>query len=648
MQVRSLVVFIVLLLPLPMVAPWPDSVATSTTTVFLPLAGKGFRTEQPRLLISALYYDTFQTGEPDEAFRIYNPHDVTAPLAGWRVTDGRRALTFPAGMTLGPYAELWCARRADSFALAFGMKSGCEYATDSDPAVPDLTGTAWQFANTGGRISLTDPESAYLDTLVYEGGDTGAPGWQGPAVTPYHPTGAFGEEGQILYRKLDQRTGLPVGDTDTRADWASDPDDMLDGRKAQYPGWDLERFYIPQVYTETARLEVFVAPDNGYAELRRLVEGARRSIRFEGYTFESTPLAEAVAARARAGVSVEMILESGPPGGVTDQQRWVVEQIAGAGGRVYYFRRDLAGNTGRRYTYQHAKIWLLDGTVALVGSENPSPGAFPDDDKADGTFGRRGVYLVTDAPSVVADLTALMDADIAPGVHRDVWPWDPADPALGAPPAGFVPSYASGGNTYPVQKPQPLITQGLFAFQVISAPEQSLRDQDSLLGLIATAGPGDTVLVEQLYEHTYWGAEDSNVQSDPNPRLLAYIAAARRGAVVRVVLDSHFDDQDLDNPRSNLRTVEYLRAVAQAEGLDLDARRRNPTGDGIHNKMVLAHIGDRGWAVIGSLNGGEVSSKLNREVSLKVASDEAYAYLADLFWYDWGMPAPDAARSSPR
>jgi len=136
-------------------------------------------------------------------------------------------------------------------------------------------------------------------------------------------------------------------------------------------------------------------------------------------------------------------------------------------------------------------------------------------------------------------------------------------------------------------------------------------------------------------ENLYWGAEASNLVADPNPRLLAYIAAARRGAKVRVLLDAYFDNQDLNSPRSNLRTVEYLTAVAQAEGLDLQARRGNPTGQGIHNKMVLAQIAGRGWAIVGSLNGGEVSAKLNREMALLVGSDEVYAYLADVFRYDW-------------
>jgi phosphatidylserine/phosphatidylglycerophosphate/cardiolipin synthase-like enzyme len=129
------------------------------------------------------------------------------------------------------------------------------------------------------------------------------------------------------------------------------------------------------------------------------------------------------------------------------------------------------------------------------------------------------------------------------------------------------------------------------------------------------------------------------VEADPNPRLLAAIDAARRGATVRVLLDSYRDNANLDSPRSNLRTVEYLRALARQEGLDLDARRANPTGEGIHNKMILARIGDQGWVVAGSLNGSEVSAKLNREMSLMATSNEAFEYLADVFWYDWGQGA---------
>jgi hypothetical protein len=52
---------------------------------------------------------------------------------------------------------------------------------------------------------------------------------------------------------------------------------------------------------------------------------------------------------------------------------------------------------------------------------------------------------------------------------------------------------------------------------------------------------------------------------------------------------------------------------------------------------VLAQIGGQGWAIVGSLNGGEVSAKLNREMALLVGSDKVYACLAGVFWYDWDV-----------
>jgi hypothetical protein len=321
----------------------------SPHAVYLPLVGCNFYTGDPPLLISALYYDTYVSGEPDEAFQIYNPLASAVSLAGWKVTAGAHTVAFPAGMTLNAKARLWCTRKGVDFRQTFGMSPGCEYGGDTDPAVPDLTGTALTFTNTGGRVILGSPNGSYADALVYEAGDASAPGWQGPAVYPYKPATSFGEEGQILHRKLDQRTGLPVPDTDTRADWAQDPNDIIDGRKAQYPGWELDRFFVPRVVTEPATLEVFLAPDNSFAAIETLLEGATSSIRFEGYTIENARLGEIIAARARAGVAVEILLEGSPPGGVSDQQLWVVQQIAQAGGRIYYLRSNATADIHDRY-----------------------------------------------------------------------------------------------------------------------------------------------------------------------------------------------------------------------------------------------------------------------------------------------------------
>jgi hypothetical protein len=53
-----------------------------------------------------------------------------------------------------------------------------------------------------------------------------------------------------------------------------------------------------------------------------------------------------------------------------------------------------------------------------------------------------------------------------------------------------------------------------------------------------------------------------------------------------VLLDAYFDNQELNNPRSNLRTVEYLTSMAQAHELVLQAQQHNL----IASAKILWHI----------------------------------------------------------
>ena len=110
-------------------------------------------------------------------------------------------------------------------------------------------------------------------------------------------------------------------------------------------------------------------------------------------------------------------------------------------------------------------------------------------------------------------------------------------------------------------------------------------------------------------------------------------SSRRRGASVRILLDRFFDDPR--DPRSNTATCITLNAVAAAEGLDLVCRTGNPTGLGIHNKMALVRLNGADYVHVGSLNGTEVSHKLNRELALQFRSQDAYAYLAWVFGWDW-------------
>jgi len=600
------------------------------------------------ILISAVYPDGYQKEGRDEAFQLMNVGSHEIDIAGWSVANNRKTtITFPQAI-LASGEKIWCSRNAVAFEEEFGVPPDFEYGEDSNTDVPNMTGTPLNLIQKGGELVLINVEGYLVDAVVYGTGNEAQPGWNGNSVKPYSAGRA---KGQILYRKLDQATGWPVPDTDTVADWAQDPNDPINGRKVRYPGWNIDEYFQTTKVTEPANLTILVAPDNAYEQIREQIGLAKHSIHIEMYTFEHAALAEVIAGRARAGVDVQILLEGGiPRTGITDQEKWCCQQVEMAGGRVYFMAQDTDNRVYARYKNQHAKFIIIDDEVLIIGSDNLGYGSMPDDDKTDGTRGRRGIMLIADSPTLVSHAKRIFDSDCDTD-FKDIFRFRTNDEKYGAPPADFTPDRVSGGTVYTVLKAKPLELSGTFDFEIIQSPENSLRDQDGLLGLIARAGEGDVVLVEQQYERKYWGSKDSSPEIDPNPRLEAYIAAARRGATVRILLDQCY--ADISDPKGSVATCEYVNNIAKTEGLQLEARLGNPAGgvvveeiiagrdyEGIHNKMILGRINGQGYLHIGSINGSEVSSKVNRELAVQIRSDVIYNYLGDVFEYDWSVSKP--------
>ncbi len=429
-----------------------------------------------------------------------------------------------------------------------------------------------------------------------------------------------------------QDTGLPVSDTNSAADWAQSLDDPINGRRVRYPAWDLDLFQQPLQITETAAITIAIAPDNALETLVELIDKAQESISIEVLTIENLTIGKSLASAARRGVSVKLLLEGSPVGGLSPQEKYICWHIEESGGQCWFMIRDDQQRIHDRFRYLHAKFILIDRRQVAVSSENLSPNSMPDDDKSDGTWGRRGVILITNASGVINRVQAIFDHDLDPQNHADIFRWQAASPDYGAPPSGFLPVTDSGGISYTIRYPYPAVFNGLFSFELQQSPENSMRDQDGLLHLINRAGAGDTLLIQQLQERPYWGPSNSNAQDDPNPRLHAYVAAARRGAKVHLLLDSFFDESD--NAVGNSATCHWVNEIARQEHLQLSCLLGNPAGLGIHNKMVLAHVAGQGYIHVGSLNGTELSSKGNRELSLIVQSDAAYELLADMFQRD--------------
>jgi len=300
---------------------------------------------------------------------------------------------------------------------------------------------------------------------------------------------------------------------------------------------------------------------------------------------------------------------------------------------------DTGSRVFNRYDYLHAKFIVVDDEWLLLGSQNLSISSLPSDDPSNGTHGSRGVVLATNGPAVVARAAQVFALDLDPARHNDIWRWSPARTGVYGPPVlTYTPQLTvPDATTTSVRFLDPLTIHSTVGFELFTAPEAALRRADALLGLLARAGAGDEVYVEQLYEHAAWGGDPAVA---PNLRLEGYIAAARRGARVRILLNSGTFGQP-GSQTAHTATVSIVNQIARAEGLDLAAAAGDPTQYGIHNKMVLIWLQDEGgYAHIGSINGSEGSSKLNREMALQLRSNEVYTYLKEMFERDWQWSRP--------
>lgn len=582
------------------------------------------------LVINAFCFDPNLSGESDEAVEIMNISYRTIDLSGIHVCNNTGDVAFPSGSLLAPLATVWITGTATSFQTEYGFNADFEYGNkDSDPTVPNMTGIAPIFANSGDYVLLKDSFGTPIDLLVYKEGATTVPGWEGPSLCPFD-NGSMSLEGQVLYRKMDEVTDLPIPDTDSAADWAQHGDDNFKGKKVRYPGWDLYRYFRPTKTNQEARLEYFVAPDNIFENYIHYLNQANQSIWIECDTFKSPQIADVLVSRLQEGVQVRILLDGGVIGGISDQEKWACREIEKYGGECWYLKTDPATGIKARYAFQHAKLTIIDNAWLITGSENLDPSSMPADAKENGTEGNRGIYIATDASDVVIHALDVFEHDLDPANHVDIRRWSAS---IDSPPVDFVPDYGADKTTYLVQFWNPLILEGMFNFEVVQSPENSCRERDSIHKLVERAGAGGKVFVEQLCEDKYWGVSTSNPVDDPNLRLEAYIQAARRGAEVKVILDSTFNDPN--DPRGNSATCAYIDGIASSERLNLQCKVGAPTHGTLHNTMILVWDGAAGWTHTGSINGSEISNKNNRELALQIQSTAGYQYLRGVFDWDW-------------
>ena len=256
--------------------------------------------------------DGYAEGDGDEYFIL----EGKGSLASWSVTDGEGTVTFGSGS-----GRTVVARSAELYYQIHNTYPDLEI-IDSTPKVPNAkVSKKFQMANTEDSLTLL-------------------------------------------------RNGVAV----QTVSW---PDDVAkgNGRVHRFENglWDSRVFKIgqsdfePETFTAD-KVTLFVSPDCSHEVISGVINEAEDKILISMYEFTSVSLAENLADAEKRGVDVTILMEGGPVGGISKDEKGVLNYLSRAGAEIYTIESE--GKLPARYRYLHTKYLVADGEVTVVLSEN--------------------------------------------------------------------------------------------------------------------------------------------------------------------------------------------------------------------------------------------------------------------------------------
>jgi cardiolipin synthase A/B len=499
--------------------------------------------------------DPYLSGDMDE----YIVLSGSGSLDWVIVSDGEGGFRFPQGSMIA--SQITIARSGPAYAETHGRNPDYEW-YDYSPAVPDvIRGGTFQLANTGDQLRVYDH-----GTLVQE------LTWPGNFCT---------RQGQVHYSDsgIWDRRILMLG----QSRFVSEEFSAIDG-------------------------VVFVSPDCSLAVYEDIVGSAEKEIRANVYEFSSPAMVQSLVNASRRGVEITVLLEGGPVGGISDEEKGAVAELRRAEIPVSLMT---SGNDAHPpYRFDHAKYLIVDSSRVLVTSENFKSNGFPDG----GVSGNRGWGVVMEDEGVARYFSAVYSHDSAGG-------W--CSPAV----------FSSGSTEYPLTREykaefSPYRFEDARVVPVIS-PDTSYLVGDMI------AGSEVTLDIEQAYI-------TNQTDGSFNPFLEEAISAARRGVKVRILLDSYY--YNIEGSGDNDEMVRWINHLAAEEKLPLEARLADLEANNvekIHNKGVIA---DGRKVLVSSINWNDNSPRFNRETGVIIEHKGVGEYFTRVFDDDWAVSEVNGKR----
>ncbi|MDV0444244.1 phospholipase D-like domain-containing protein [Methanorbis rubei] len=497
-------------------------------------------------LITEVCPDGYAKGDGDEYFVLSG----SGSLDGWVVTDGEGSVRFPTGSA--SRESLTVARDGAAYYDVHGIHPDYEILSTLD-VVPDMVSTGrFQMANTKDDVTL----------LFYDE----------PVQFFSWPEDFSSKNGMIhvfsegVWDERIQRIG--------------------------------QSSFVPETFTADS-VTLFVSPDSSFEVVNGVITATQSEMLISMYEFTHPELAESVADAALRGVNVTLLVEGGPVGGMSSEEKGVLNYLTDAGVSIYTI--ESMDTKPARYRYLHTKYLVSDDFVTLVLSENFKPTGIP----LPGTRGNRGWGAAVYSTGVASYFSKVFSADLG---GYDIYSYvRTSDP--------FPPSWSD--EDIVVHFPARSI-QNVLVTPVIS-PDTSHLIPDLVLSA------EKRVDLQQAYISPY-------PNSARNIWLDYVLDAGGRGIDVRVMLDGMY--YNTDGEHDNDETAANINRLSENDDILVEARLMHPSQSitKLHNKGVIV---DMKYVLVSSVNWNYNSPNNNRESGIIIENADAARYFSDVFDFDW-------------
>jgi cardiolipin synthase len=350
----------------------------------------------------------------------------TGSLDGITISDGKGGFRFPTGTKIN--GLLTIARSGTAFEQSHGKYPDFEW-LDYSQGVPNvINGDPLRMANTKDSLML------YKNGLLVQ-----EVAW---------PDDVKPREGQIHYLE--------------KGVW--DPRPLMIGQS---------RFF-PTVFRNVT-VTTFVSPDCSSDVFTYAVNRASDEVLVNVYEFSSPAIGDLLIAAKARGADVRVLVEGGPVGGISPEEKAVIWNMSEKGIPVL----EMVSRTGdpAPYRYDHAKYVVIDRWATLITSENFKYSGFP----PTGMTGNRGwgVYLEDAALADYFSTVYRMDYSGKSVTAYNGTPGNPESPPEGKYTVEFSPGYFTGATVRPVIAPD---TSNEITYLINSA-ERSIEIEQAYMRL---------------------------------------------------------------------------------------------------------------------------------------------------------------------